>query len=101
MTKLTEEERQRLCVAKFRDMSDEMLSEMPGSVLELAKKYHETTRKFRKMSDIFIMAADHLPSDIMIRIMVELSADRVTNGEKSLDEVIAELEGLKEQAEKE
>ena len=55
MTKLTEEERQRLCVAKFRDMSDELLSEMPGTVMELAQKYVRTKDKLDKTKPIFLL----------------------------------------------
>jgi len=100
MTKLTEEERQRLCVAKFRDMSDEMLSEMPGTVMELANKYLQTLGKFRKMSEMLIKAAEHLPPIMMLEFMAEMSAHLVESGEKTMDEVLRDLEGIKREVEK-
>jgi len=63
MTKLTEEERQRLCVAKFRDMSDHMLSEMPGTVMELAEKYVRIRDKFTKTSKFLLDTLPHAPSE--------------------------------------
>lgn len=97
--KMTEEERSRLCVAKFRDMSDEMLSEMPGTVKELAEKYYSSTRKLKKLGKVFTDISEHLPPEAMIHIMVELSAELVTSGEKTLEEVIADLEEMKQKVE--
>lgn len=95
--KMTEEERSRLCVAKFRDMSDEMLSEMPGTVMGLADKYHQSTRKLKKMSDMMIKVVDHIPKDVVIEVMAELATDMVVNGDKTMDEVIADLEAMKDE----
>ena len=96
--KMTEEERSRLCVAKFRDMSDEMLSEMPGTVMGLAEKYYQSTRKLKKMSEMMIKVAEHLPKDVMIEVMAELATDMVVHGDKTMDEVVADLEAMKDEA---
>ena len=101
MTTLTQEERQRICVAKFRDMSDEMLSEMPGTVMELAKKYMQTLGKFRKMSEMLIKAAEHLPPIMMLEFMAEMSAHLVESGEKTMDEVLHDLEEIRSEVKKE
>lgn len=99
--KMTEEERSRLCVAKFRDMSDGMLSEMPGTVMELAEKYMQTLGKFRKMSEMLIKAAEHLPPLMMLEFMAEMSAHLVESGEKTMDEVLRDLEEIRSEVKKE
>jgi hypothetical protein len=95
--KMTEEERARLCVAKFRDMSDEMLSEMPGTVMVLAEKYYNSTRKLKKMAEMMIKVAEHIPTNVMIEVMAELATDMVVHGDKTVDEVIANLEAMKDE----
>ena len=95
--KMTEEERSRLCVAKFRDMSDEMLSEMPGSVLELAEQFIKADRKLKKLAEMMIKVAEHIPAGIMIEVMAELATDMVAHGDKTMDEVIADLKAMKDE----
>lgn len=97
MTTLTQEERQRLCVAKFRDMSDHMLSEMPGTVMELAEKCVRIRDKFIKTSKFLLDTLPHAPSEMMKSIMASILADMVVHGEKSFDEVVKELEKLSEE----
>lgn len=94
MTKLTEEERQRLCVAKFRDMSDELLSEMPGTVMELAQKYVRTKDKFDKTSGFLMKALEFAPIDFTKHIATSVLADMVVHGEREFGEVMKELEAM-------
>jgi len=99
MTKLTEEERARICVAKFRDMSDEMLSEMPGTVMKLAEKYVRTKDKFTKTSKFLMDTLPHAPSEMVQYITASILADMVMHGETDLVDVIEELEKLAQKRE--
>jgi hypothetical protein len=99
MTKLTEEERQRLCVAKFRDMSDHMLSEMPGTVMELAEKYVRIRDKFTKTSKFLMDTLPHAPSEMVKHITASILADMVVHGEKDHVDVMEELEKLAQKRE--
>ena len=100
MTKLTEEERARICVAKFRDMSDGMLSEMPSTVMELAQKYVRATNKLEKTSAFLMKTLEHAPVELMHHITASILADMVVHGEKEFGEVMKELEALSTNKEK-
>lgn len=91
---MTEEERTRLCVAKFRDMPDDMLSEMPGTVMELAEKYVRMRDKFTKTSRFLMDTLPHAPSEMARHITASILADMVVHGEKDLADVMEYLEKI-------
>ncbi len=92
MTILTTEERQRLCVAKFRDMSDDMLCEMPGTVMHLGSSYREVRRKLEVMTASFLKHAERMPLDVVKDIADDIARDMIASGaytEAGLQEAIA------------
>ncbi len=94
MTVLTTDERQRICVAKFRDMPDDMLAEMPSTVLCLAKDYHEAKRKLRILEGLLMKHGKQMPGDMLADIAATLATDMVLSGQMTVAEVLEKLEKL-------